>query len=412
VKPKISQKAIKLRRSKSLVREIMTLANPNHFKRIGFNRCDIISFAGGWVNHKSPEALKDAYLEIIRNEDLFHQSGGYPPTLGTYECKRAIVKFKKHLYCVKNLDTNQIAIGANSTQLVYDLMQVLLEDGDKILLLDPTYCNYPLQILSSLKVHLIRFPVLNKDSWVYMADEKIQELSEYIIKNKPKVIMLVSPDNPTSQVLSDEFVQSALNAAREIGSFLIIDFAYREIFFKEQFPDYFSWEPNENFISINSNSKWGRSLGRRLGWIEAPEFIIESIESFLNSSILCPDMLHQMAFTKYVDTAIKENSLKPYLRDTSRKYQLAAQRTVSSIKKHLGFPYLNPQGGLYTCIKVGMNSAKFVEDVLKQTGVLFVPGWGFGRTLYEGVRVSFGPLVDNLNLIEKGIERVGRFLAK
>ena len=69
-----------------------------------------------------------------------------------------------------------------------------------------------------------------------------------------------------------------------------------------------------------------------------------------------------------------------------------------------------PQGGLYTCINVGMDGAVFAEKVLKEAGVLFVPGWGFGNTLKNAVRVSFGPLVYDFKKIEEGIKRTSPFL--
>ena len=73
-------------------------------------------------------------------------------------------------------------------------------------------------------------------------------------------------------------------------------------------------------------------------------------------------------------------------------------------------PVLEPEGGLYTCIKVGVDGGKFVEEVLSETGVLFVPGWGFGRTVKNAVRVSYGPLVHDLKKINKGFERVASYL--
>jgi len=413
MKPKISKKANKFKRSISPVRQIMSYADANYAKSIGINPENLISFAGGWVNHSAPEELRNSYQDIIGDDKLFHLSGGYSPTLGAIETKKAIIKFEKHLYGIENLDVSQIAIGMGSTQLAMDLLQVLLDPGDNILLLDPSYCNYPTQIITALKdSHILRFPVLDVESWTYVADEKLNEFYNFIIENKPKVILLISPDNPTSQVLSDKFIQAALEAAVEIGGFVVIDFAYKEVFFYEDYPEYFSWEPNDNFISLHSNSKWCRGLGRRLGWIEAPNFVIESMESILNSSILCPDTLHQMALTKYINKAIEGNTLSQYVKETGKKYQLAAQQTISSIKEYLELPYLTSQSGIYTCIKTEIDGAKFVENVLRETGVLFVPGWGFGRTTKNAVRISYGPLVNNLDIINKGMEKVGKYLKR
>ena len=82
------------------------------------------------------------------------------------------------------------------------------------------------------------------------------------------------------------------------------------------------------------------------------------------------------------------------------------------MKIYIKYPFLIPQGGLYTCIKVSINSAKFVEDLLKSTGVLLVPGWGFGRTLSKSVRVSYGTLVNDHSLIKEGLEKTGDFIKK
>ena len=64
------------------------------------------------------------------------------------------------------------------------------------------------------------------------------------------MVLLISPDNPTSKVLSNEFVTAALDAAIEIGSFLVIDYAYKELVFDDAYPQYYSWGPNDNFISF------------------------------------------------------------------------------------------------------------------------------------------------------------------
>ena len=144
------------------------------------------------------------------------------------------------------------------------------------------------------------------------------------------------------------------------------------------YPSYFSWSPNENFIAIRSNSKWCRGLGRRLGWIEAPEFVIEAMESIQNSTSLCPDSLHQMAMTKFINNSIENNTLTKYIKETREHYKNVAKKTSTLIKEQFNFPIIEPEGGLYFFIKVNTDGTKFVENALKKAGVLFVPGWGFG----------------------------------
>ena len=141
---------------------------------------------------------------------------------------KSVIKFEKHVYSMENLDATQIAVGLGSTQLAMDLLEVILDPGDNILLLDPSYCNYPTQIITNiLDANILRFPILDDNTWEDLSDSKINEFHEFILENNPKMILLISPDNPTSKVLSHRFVAAALEAAIEIGSFLVIDYVTR-----------------------------------------------------------------------------------------------------------------------------------------------------------------------------------------
>ncbi len=413
MKPTISDKVAKFKKTKSPVREIMDLANPQFFKQVGLDPAQVISFSGGWVNHEAPHDMRDAYAQIIADSSRFHASGAYPPTLGMPECRSALVAFEKHIYGESmNLKPENIAIGCNSSQMTTNLMQIVLDPGDKLCLLDPSYSNYPSQMTNLDGVELVRFSVLDNDRWEYVADQKIAEFATFILTERPKMVLLCAPDNPSSQVLSNEFVSAALDALREVGGFLVIDFAYKELVWQEVLPAYFSWGPNENFVSIHSNSKWCRGLGRRLGWIEAPVEIVEAFEAVQSSSILCPDTLHQMALTDYVQKGIADNSIKPYIKQTADLYRIAAERTVHAIQKYLNLPCLVPQGGLYTVVRTGEESSSFVRRVMEHTGVIVVPGWGFGPSLEKAVRLSYGPLVYDLDKIDEAMERIANYLEK
>jgi aspartate/methionine/tyrosine aminotransferase len=252
--------------------------------------------------------------------------------------------------------------------------------------------------------------VLDTEQWRYVAHERKDALASFIQREKPKMILLCAPDNPTSQIPSTAFVKAALEAAQEVGSFLVVDFAYKALVWSDTNPEYFSWGPNDNYISIHSNSKWCRGLGRRLGWVEAPVEIVEALEAVQGSSILCPDTLHQMALTDYIAESILRDSMKPYIRQTAECYQTAARRTVEAIETHVKMPCLIPQGGLYTVVRTDEESSDFTRKVLENTGVIVVPGWGFGETLEQAVRLSYGPLVHDLDKIEEAMRRIGTFL--
>ena len=134
------------------------------------------------------------------------------------------------------------------------------------------------------------------------------------------------------------------------------------------------------------------------------------MESIQTSSVLCPDTMHQMALTKFINDSIESNTLTDYIKKTAKLYKNVAEKTVEILKKKIDCKIITPDGGLYIFMKIGMDGGKFVEDVLKKTGVLFIPGWGFGSTGINAVRLSFGPLVEDIDKIESGIEKVAIYL--
>jgi aspartate/methionine/tyrosine aminotransferase len=407
---RLSEKAKKFEKEISPVSEILRYADLDYIKTIVKNPEDLISFAGGWVNHNAPEKLRNAYKSISDNTDLFHMSGGYSATLGEREFKKAICKFEKKLYGME-INEDNIAVGSGSTQLTMEILRVLINSRDKILLLDPTYVNFLPQLMTGFSdIEILRFPVIDENEWKFIADEKIDEFSNFILNEKPKIILLTSPDNPTSKILSDKFIKKTLEAVKKVGGFLIIDFAYKELVYGDKLPSYFSWPPNDNFILLRSNSKWCRGLGRRLGWVEAPKFVINAMESIQSSTILCPDTLHQMALTKFINESIDNNILTDYISETKKMYKQAAKKTIELIKQNLEFKIIEPEGGLYIFMKVNTDGQEFVQEILKNTGVLFIPGWGFGDTGKNAIRISFGPLVNNISKIEEGIIKTSKFL--
>ncbi len=181
-------------------------------------------------------------------------------------------------------------------------------------------------------------------------------------------------------------------------------------------PRCYSWSPQEHphLITLHSNSKWLSSLGRRFGWVEAHETVINGLEKINESILLSPDSLHSMTTTRFLEQTLADGSLKQYVNDTRSLYQKTAAVMMSAIDSQLGWKRLTPAGGLYTCCPTPhqMQLQGFVKRLLKTTGVLLIPGTGFGPSMRYGLRLSYGPLCYEHEKIIEGIERISRYLAK
>lgn len=425
---KVVQEQVK---TPSPIRQIMKMAERANIIAMGLDPDDVISFGGGWVNHPAPEALRQKYIDVCSDFDKFHHSGGYSATLGDLRYRELLARMEEKLFNMKNISSDNIIVGQSSTQLTHDMFITVAEPGEDVALLDPTYANYYGQMVFALtdsgivhdpdgvdrvvpRAEVAYLKVLDIEKWEYMPDIDmgLADLERLMDLRRPRVLIIPSPDNPTSQIMPQKFVEGAYEICERYGAYLVMDFAYKVQYFGE-YPDYYSWSPQDrpNLISIHSNSKWARSLGRRGGWMEASAEVIDGMERVQQCSILCPDTLHQMATVAYLEEALQDGSLVDYLAKARADYEKAAGVTARAIDKHLGYRRLTPQGGLYTVVDIGRDGDGFVTDVLKNTGVLFIPGKGFGQSLKNAIRISYGPMVHELDKINEGMERAGSYLA-
>ena len=155
----------------SPIRQIMKMAERQNILAMGLDPAQVISFGGGWVNHSAPDEFRQAYESIVADADLFHKSGGYTATLGDLECREQIARFEEHLFGVPRIGAEHIAVGVGSTQLTHDLFRTLLDPGDTVMLLDPTYANYEGQLAFSVPgVKIIRLRVLDPKTWSYLPE--------------------------------------------------------------------------------------------------------------------------------------------------------------------------------------------------------------------------------------------------
>ena len=399
----------------SPIQTIMKMAEKQEIISMGLRPEEVISFGGGWCNHASPSSLQETYKEILHDDSLFHQSGRYSPIKGDFDCLSQLCAFEKKVYGISDLTADNILIGHSSTQLMHDILRVIQNPGDGVCVLDPTYANYENTIKCAIPCSSVSFvPALDPVSWTYLPDQQhsLDVLQDACEKGARSCILSV-PDNPTSQIPSDVFISEAQKIMKDHDGFLILDFAYKALWFDDM-PPCFSWSPNqmENVIMVHSHSKWLSSLGRRFGWIEAHPSIVQGMEKVAESTLLSPDTLHSMVTTRFLEKGLGDQYVTSFI-DTIRKlYRDTAKVLIDCIEEYLGWKYLYPKGGLYTVCPTPNNEEpfSFVGRVLKNTGVLFIPGLGFGPSMEKAIRISYGPLCNDHDVIEKGIKKVQKYL--
>jgi len=396
----------------------------------GVDPARVISFAGEWADHEAPAPLMAKYAEICADRKLFHKSGDYTEPLGDMACREALAEFELKEMGAK-VSAENVAVGLGGTQILHNALVALCDPGEDVVLFDPTYADYYIQMVFALTdpclvkeagvtravpgAEAAYLPVMDAEQWRYMPEpsKALARLEELCKVHNPRMLLFQSPDNPTGQVVKEKFVTGALEICEERGMFLVINMAYASCVFGDR-PQYFSLSPEEHpsLVTIHPNDAFGHSLGRRLGWLVGSREVVEAVGKAQHATALCPDALHQMALASYLGESLPDGSLRKYLLDTKALTMKAAEATVKAMDKHTGMRRLAPEGGIYTVMDVGMDSEQFVADALKNAGVLFAPGKAFGSTMDNAVRVSYGPFVNDHAKLDEGFERLGKYLSK
>ena len=316
------------------------------------------------------------------------------------------------------LGAEHIAIGAGSTQLTHDLFRTLLDPGDTVLLMDPTYANYEGQLaFAAPDIQHRPAAVVDPRRWTYLPDTApdrvIADFQRVFDAHQPRLVMFGAPDNPTSQILPQTLADAMLQRTRDAGAWLAIDFAYKCQYFETP-PAYYAWSPADHphVIGIHSNSKWGRGLGRRLGWLDSGARRGRRDRTRAAVQPALPGHAVADGDDAVLSRAIEDGSLRAYVAADQRAVSRGRARHDRGRRRTSAAAAPRARWAASTrVVDVGTDADAFVPRALKATGVLVVPGGGFGPSLAHGVRISYGPLVMNTEKIREGLARLGRWMA-
>jgi len=399
----LSERARRAVERPSAIREIMSLVadykrHPEKYPR------RLIYMAGGWPQDPPPEFLREALVEVAERE--FASTAGYPPTRGDPEFVDALAAYEREVFG-RTVESEEILSGLGSTALTGALFLALLDEGSELILASPAYLNYERQVSVEVgRVRIRRWPILREGRF----DPDLEELKEMVTENT-RAILISTPGNPDGQVFSDEQLRAVSDLAEDRGVWLLIDVAYRA-FHYDGSPRYLSRERRDHEVWICSLSKELRIPGWRVGYVYADPGLIRALETIEQARTLAPCRPIQRAIARMVES-VDPGELRRYLLEyTPRKYGKVASYTAELLGSVEGLRILEPAGGFYVFFSIeelGVGSKEFSDGLLRGYQVAVVPGRDFGA---EGwIRASFAPLVEEVELIEEGVERMREYVS-
>ena len=372
-----------------------TLAITSKAKKLKSEGKDIISFAAGEPDFDTPDFIKDAAIQALK--EGFTK---YTPSTGIPELKNLIIeKFKKEN--ALEYAPTQIIVSCGAKHSIFNALFALIDKGDEVLIPSPYWVSYP-EIVSMCSGTPLFIATSAKNSFKLTAKELERQITP-----KTKLLILNSPSNPTGCVYSASELKEIAKICVRKKIFVLSDEIYEKLIYdnlKHTSIGSFDKDIYGLTITVNGLSKSHSMTGWRIGYLGAPQDIADAISKIQDHSTSNPSSISQKAAV----AALKAPD--DFSKSMSKEFQKRKDFVVNKLRQIKKLGVVVPQGAFYIFCdisKTGMDSNTFATRLLDEALVALIPGKSFGRDDY--IRISFAT---NIEQLEKGTQRIAEWLKK
>lgn len=362
---------------------------------------DIISLSLGEPDFNTPDFIKEAAKKAI-DENY----STYTPVDGYVELKEAICrKFKRDNQL--SYTPSQIVVSTGAKQSLYNIAQVMLNEGDEVILPAPYWVSYYEIIKLSGGTPVVVPTSVETDFKI--TPEQLQQA----MTPKTKMIWYSSPCNPSGSVYSREELEALSKVVlNQPNVFVVADEIYEHINFSGTFcsiasiPGMF-----DRTITVNGVAKAFAMTGWRIGYIGAPEFIAKACTKIQGQVTSGANSIAQRATIAAVDAS------PDVLNNMVQAFKNRRDLVVGLVKDIPGFKLNVPEGAFYVFPDVSYYfgktlKGKFINDandfsmfLLSEANVATVTGDAFGNP--NCIRFSYATsddlLIEALKRIKEAV---------
>ncbi len=365
----------------------------------------VIGYGAGEPDFPTPGLIVEAALRAARDPKSHH----YSPAAGQPALRKAIAaKTQRDSGFV--VDQSQVVVTNGGKQAVYQTCQVLLDPGDEVLLPSPYWVTYPEAIALAGGVPVI-VPTGESPNFTVTPDQL-----EAAVTERTKMLIFVSPSNPTGAVYTEEQIRVVGEWAAARGIWVMTDEIYEHLVYGDA--TFHSMpvvvpEMADRCVVVNGVAKTYAMTGWRVGWMIGPAEVAAGatrIQSHLSSNV---NNVAQAAALEAVKGSLETVEM---MRDAFDKRRRSMIEILASID---GVSCTEPEGAFYAFPNMtglldrplgGRTAASTMELaalLLEEVNVAIVPGEAFGAPGYA--RLSFA--LADADLVE-GLERIAALVAK
>ncbi len=364
----------------------------------------VVGFGAGEPDFPTPAHIVEAAVAACRDPRNHH----YSPTAGLPDLRRAIADKTLRdsgLECTPG----QVLVTNGGKHAVYNTFQTLLDPGDEVLLPAPYWTTYPEAIALAGGQEVV-LPTTAEAGFRVTVDQL-----EAARTSNTKVLLFVSPSNPTGAVYPPEEVAAIGRWAVEHGIWVVTDEIYEHLTFDG---NVFSSMPVvvpelvDRCVVLNGVAKTYAMTGWRVGWMIGPEDVIGAATNLQSHSTSNVNNVAQRAVVAALSGDLEA------VAEMRRAFDRRGKKMHALLSDIPGVVCLEPQGAFY-CFpsfegvlgrafggRAVTTTLELAEVLLEQAKVAIVPGEAFGAPGHA--RLSFALGDDDLCV---GVGRIADFLS-
>ena len=372
----------------------LTLEISAKAKRLAAEGKDICNLSAGEPDFDAPKTVISATSKAI-----FDGFTKYGPAAGDLELRNAIAN-KIALQNNINYDFENITVTNGAKQAIYNLFQILLNEGDEVIIPSPYWLSYP-QIVKLAGGKPIILETSPKDDFKI----DIEKLKDSI-SPKTKFIIINSPNNPTGKVLCENELLEILETIRKYDQINIVSDEIYELILNKTVTHIpllaLAKDLKDRIYTINGFAKGWAMTGWRIGYLAGRKDVIKA-----SSSLQSQSTSNVCSFVQ--KGAIEALKLKKrYFEEINSIYD-DRRATLSEGLKKINNLYINsPNGAFYAFPQLpnkNFSSVEFCKKALEDFGLVVVPGKVFGND--QCIRISCAAskdtIIDGLKRLKKAI---------
>ncbi len=370
-------------------------AKANELKAQGVN---IIGLGAGEPDYNTPENILEAAYQSMKDGKTKYTPAGGLPAL-----KEAIIS-KLQRDQQLSYQPKEVMVGIGAKHVLYTLFQVLLNEGDEVIIPIPYWVSYPEQVKLAQGV-----PVYIEATASQEYKISPQQLRE-AITDRTKAVIINTPSNPTGMIYSKEELEALAEVCREFDILIVSDEIYEKLIYGDVGHTSIatlSEDAKNRTILINGVSKSHSMTGWRIGYAAGDAQLIKAMTDLASHSTSNPTTTSQYAAIEAY------NGPQDAVEEMRQAFESRLEAIFPKLQAIPGFQVIRPQGAFYllpdvseAAEKTGFTSVDdFVAALLTEANVAVIPGSGFGA--HSTIRLSYATSLETLT---EAVERIHQFV--